>query len=353
MFEIFSAAADWWLTAIFLILLLGPIGSYFLGPWKFRQQEIVDGLSASALKLYLKTFYQDPAADPRAKFKELYVRRFGWRRHIGALVVLTIITATVAVWVTASILAWTKLRPTSPGLLDGVSVAALAGAYAWVVNELITRWRFRDVSPGDVWNASWRLVLAVPLALAIGALFAKEVAVPIAFFLGSFPSRSVTTIARRLGRRTMNLGADADETLESELQKLQGVDTRIAERLADEGITTILQLAYFDPIELTMRCACFSFSFIVDITSQALAHIYIGDSLEKLRPLSLRGAQEIASMIGELDQGDDNLKSMANATISAAARELGIDEVSMERTLREIAADPFTEFLSIVWASDM
>jgi len=352
MFEIFAANADWWLTAIFLILLLGPIGSFFLGQRRFRQQEIVEGLSTSALRLYLKTFYQEQATDPRAKFKKLYVQRFGWRRHIGALVVLTVVAATAAVWITASILAWTKLRSSAPGLLDSVSVAALAGAYAWVVQELITRWRFRDVSPGDLWNASWRLVLAVPLALAIGALFAKEVAVPIAFFLGSFPSRSVTTITRRLGRRTMKLGADADESLESELQKLQGVDTRIAERLADEGITTIVQLAYFDPIELTMRCASFSFSFIVDITSQALAHIYIGDKLENLRAISLRGAQEIASMIRELDEGDDNIKKMAKATITAAARELGIDEVSMERTLREIAADPFTEFLLAVWASE-
>lgn len=251
MFEIFIAVADWWLTAIFLILLLGPIGSFFLGPRKFRQQEIVDGLSTSALQLYLKTFYQDQATDPRAKFKKLYIRRFGWRRHFGALVDCSTASAS----------------PPWPARTRGV------------VHELITRWRFRDVSPGDLWTASWRLVLAVPLALAVGALFAKEVAVPIAFFLGSFPSRSVTTIARRFGRRTMNLGADSDETLESELQKLQGVDTRIAERLADEGITTIVQLAYFDPIDLTMRCASFSFSFIVDINSQALAHIYVGDKL--------------------------------------------------------------------------
>jgi hypothetical protein len=349
-FELFAAYADWWLPALFLILLLGPVGSFFTGPWRFRRQEIVDGLTDSAIARYLRTFYNQKPADPRQTFTDLYVRRFGPRRYATALIVLTVIGATVTVWVTASILAWTGLRPANTaGLLDRVSVAALAGAYVWVVGELITRWRFRDISPGDLWSAAWRLVLAVPLALAIGALFAKEVAIPIAFLLGSFPTRSVTTIARRFARRTLNLGADSEQA-ESELEKLQGIDTRTAERLADEGITTIVQLAYVDPIELTMRCASFSFSFIVDINSQALAHIYIGDKLEKLRALSLRGAQEISSMISDLDSGSDAEKKMAHAVITAAAGELAIDETSMERTFREIDADPYTAFLLAVWA---
>jgi len=96
-----------------------------------------------------------------------------------------------------------------------------------------------------------------------------DVALPIAFLLGAFPTRSISTIARRLARRQLNLGADTEEKAESELEALQGVDTRIAERFADEGITTIVPLAYSDPVELTTRCASFSFSFVVDCASQA------------------------------------------------------------------------------------
>ncbi|MFL6248402.1 MAG: hypothetical protein ACJ74H_20430 [Thermoanaerobaculia bacterium] len=352
MFPIFASAADWWLPVLLLILLLGPVASFLTAAWRFRKEEIVDGLSTSAVKRYLETFYHLRDNDPRGTFTSLYVHRFGRRRYAMAIAMLGAAGATAAVWMTASVLTWTGLHPASiPGLLDPVSVAALAGAYIWVVGEIITRWRFRDISPADLWSASWRLMLAVPLALAIGGLFAKELAIPIAFLLGAFPTRSVTTIARRFARRTMNLGADSDERAESELEKLQGIDTRTAERLADEGITTIVQLAYFDPVELTMRCASFSFSFIVDVISQALAHLYVSDDLAKLRPLSLRGAQEIASLITELDEGNDHEKAMANATIAAAATHLGMEATVVERTFREIAEDPFTEFLLEVWAT--
>jgi len=192
--------------------------------------------------------------------------------------------------------------------------------------------------------------MAVPLALAIGKTFAADLAIPIAFLLGSFPTRSISTIARRFARRTLNLGAETDKETESELQVLQGIDTRIAERFADEGITTILQLAYADPIELTMRCASFSFSFVVDTISQSLAWIYLAENLAKLRVSSLRGAQEIASLVSELDSKGD--QAIARATLEAAAATVGVGVAILERTLREIAEDPYTQFLRDVWAAD-
>jgi hypothetical protein len=192
-------------------------------------------------------------------------------------------------------------------------------------------------------------VLAVPLAYAVGAMFAAQLAIPIAFLLGAFPTRSISTMARRLARRTLNLGADTDEKAESELEKLQGIDTRVAERFADEGITTIVQLAYGDPVELTMRCASFSFSFVVDCVSQALAWEYLTDDLPKLRAYSLRGAQEIANLVRELDGTDLAAQKQAGDTLTAAAKSLGIDAVAFERTLREIKEDPYTEFILEVW----
>jgi hypothetical protein len=133
---------------------------------------------------------------------------------------------------------------------------------------------------------------------------------------------------------------------------LQGIDTRVAERLADEGITTVLQLAYADPVELTMRCASFTFSFVVDIISQALAWIYLADNLAKIRISSLRGAQEIASLIDELDGKDAEAKHLARATVNATAAAAGVAVASFERTLREIAEDPYTQFLRDVWAAE-
>jgi hypothetical protein len=349
MFELFQHSAEPWLVALFTGLLVGPVAFYLAGPWTFRRDEILQGISASAAKRYFKTFY--PAiSDQTPSFAKFYSDRFGRRRYVIPTLTLVATGVMAATWTTASILVWTGLRAESAGVLDRVSAAALSGAYLWVVADLIARWRFRDLSPADLWWSAWRIVVATPLAFAVSAMLNPTFAVPAAFLLGAFPTRSISTLARRFARRALNLGADVDEKSESELEKLQGVDTRIAERFADEGVTTIVQLAYSDPVELTMRCASFSFSFVIDCGSQALAWLYLGENLEKLRTYSLRGAQEISSLVAELDGERADEKAVARQTLLSAAAIVAVDPVAFERTLREIAADPYTEFMCDVWA---
>jgi hypothetical protein len=350
MFQLFRLYAEWWLVGLLIVLLLGPIVFYLLGPWKYRREEILGNLSSSSRKLYFKAFC--PGLKGTPTFEDYYDSRFGRRRYVVPSIFLLVVSVTAAVWTVASVLVWMHLAADPVGILDPTSAAALSGAFVWVVADLLTRWGFRDLSPANLWWSSWRLVMAVPMAIAVTKIFPVGQEIPIAFLLGSFPTRSISTIARRFARRTLNLGADNDQDTESELQKLQGIDTRIAERFADEGITTILQLAYADPVELTMRCASFSFSFVVDVISQALAWIYVGDNLAKLRLSSLRGAQEIASLIGDLDGDDQSARQLARATLNAAAGVVSVPPASFESTLREIAEDPYTEFLRDVWAAN-
>lgn len=351
MFDVFRSGAEWWLVGLLIVLLLGPVVFYLIGPWKYRREEILGNLSSSSKRLYFETFFVGLEHKP-PKFEDYYDRRFGRIQYVLPVLFLLMVGGTAALWTVRSILVWTKLRPETLGILDATSVAALSGGYVWVVADLVSRWRFRDLLPSDLWWSAWRIVIAAPLALAIGKTFATELAVPIAFLLGSFPTKSISTLARRFARRTLNLGADADQETESQLQKIQGIDTRIAERFAEEGVTTIVQLAYADPVELTIRCASFSFSFVVDAASQALAWLYLEDSLAKLRGYSLRGAQEIASLVSELDGDDASLKQIARTTIDEAAVTLNAKATSFERALREIADDPYTQFLSAVWASE-
>ena len=352
MFELFQRSAEWWLIGLFSVLLVGPVAFYLTGPWTFRRDEILQGISASAADRYFRTFYSEIGKAARAAptFARFYSNRFGRQRYVIPTVVMLATGITSATWTTASILVWTGLRPAVTGVLDRTSAAALSGAYLWVIADLIARWKSRDLSPSDLWWSTWRIVLAVPLAFAISAMLNPTVAVPVAFLLGAFPTRSISTLARRFARRALNLGADVDEKSESELEKLQGIDTRIAERFADEGITTVVQLAYVDPVELTMRCSSLSFSFVIDCSSQALAWLYFGDDLAKLRSYSLRGAQEIASLVEELDGENEQERAVARDTLKSAAGVVGVNAVAFERSLREIAADPYTDFICAVWA---
>lgn len=350
MFDLFNRSAEWWLIGLFSGLLIGPVAFYLTGPWTFRRAEILQGLSASAAARYFRTFYPE-LSNGSSSFAKFYADRFGRRRYVLPTMMLLATGVTAATWTTASILVWTELRPAAAGVLDPPSTAALSGAYLWVVADLMARWRFRDLSPADLWWSAWRIVLAVPLAFAISAMLNPTVAVPVAFLLGAFPTRSISTLARRFARRALNLGADIDEKSESELEKLQGVDTRIAERFADEGVTTIVQLAYSDPVELTMRCSSFAFSFVIDCCSQALAWLYFGDDLGKLRTYSLRGAQEISSLVDELDGENEEERTLARKTLEESAAVVGVNAVAFERSLREIAADPYTDFICAVWAA--
>ena len=338
------------LVIVLVSLLIGPVIFFLFGPWVYRRQEIMEGLSAESVKLYFDTFH--PGLGQTPAFVQFYNARFGRRWYILPILMLTTTGGIVAACCVNSVFVALKWRTASPASVPLVAVMALTGSYMWVIGDLLTRWRFRDVSPTDLWWSSWRLVIAVPLAYAVGALLAANLALPVAFLLGAFPSRQVSTLARRLARRQLNLGADADESGESELEKLQSIDTRIAERFADEGITTIVQLAYADPVELTMRCASFAFSFVIDCQSQALAWIYLGDMLVKLRPWSLRGAQEIANLVSELDGKDRGDADVAKETIERAAVVVGIDPTAFRRTLGEIGDDPYTLFINTVWSAD-
>jgi hypothetical protein len=354
-------------------LLIGPILLYLTGPWRDRRDEILGGLSADAVAIYLRTFYASGLTEAtegqgrrRARasnhgrhgqagdvllesLRRMYLRRFGWRRYAGPLVVLGLVAIGMLLLVSRTLHGALGYQALTVATLPPIAVAALAGAYVWVVADLIDRWRSRDLTPANVWSSSLRLVIAVPMGMAVAAIVVPTLGMAIAFFLGAFPTQTLTTMARRIMERKTELGSFGREAKESQLEKIQGVSPDIAERLADEGVSTIVQLAYADPIELTMRCSSFAFSFVIDCASQALAWIYLEDQLPKLRPYSLRGAQEITSMVSDLAGTDPRAAERARAVLEACASVLGLKPPELEHTLRQISEDPYTEFMSAVW----
>lgn len=129
-----------------------------------------------------------------------------------------------------------------------------------------------------------------------------------------------------MASRRLGLSEAGDEG-KSELEKLQGITPGLAERFQDEGASTILQLAYADPIDLTIR-ANLSFNFVIDCVSQAVAWLYFEKKLAVTRRYSLRGAHEIHTCVVELD-----------GTVLA-------------KVLRQIAYDPYIEFNHDIWSND-
>jgi hypothetical protein len=242
--------------------------------------------------------------------------------------------------------------------LRALTASALAGGFVWVISDEIDRLRRRDFSTSDVYYYVFRILMAIPFAWAIAAVSVENKvlglpgSIPLAFFLGAFPTRTLFTIARRFGSQRLNLGDSQDDNGNLELEKLQSIGKSNAERFKDEGVSTITTLSYADPIELTVRTN-FDFNYVVDCISQALAWIYFEDDCVHLFEFSLRGAQEIISVTESADgtdgADDHEMQERAIQTIKDAAAKLNLSKQAFRSSLDQIAEDPYSQFLANVW----
>ena len=363
-----------------VLLVLYPIARFLLGQWSFRKDKLLGALSGDAIVYYYQQFRPGapivhqrspvestnpadkcifPTEDSEAYMKSFqrdFSRWYGRKFYIAPVAMLTFLTCVSAWWADEMLRAWASIE-IGPGTdLRALTASALAGAFVWVISDELDRLRKRDFTTSDVYYYVFRILLAIPFAWALsratidGKLLDLPAVIPLAFFLGAFPTSTLFTIARRIGSQMLKLGDD-QETGDLELEKLQSIGKTNAERFKDEGIATITALAYADPIDLTIRTN-FDLSYVVDCVSQALAWIYFGmnDQYDELMGLSLRGAQEIYSLILDAsDSVDSEKKARALQTILDAAAALKIPPDAFRSSLDQIAEDPYTKFLTNIW----
>jgi len=237
--------------------------------------------------------------------------------------------------------------------IPDTAVAAMAGAYLWVGNDLISRARRLDFSPADVMWAVLRFSIAVPMGYAFASIASDSVGPFVAFALGSFPLTALNAMLQRLANKNLGLDAAPSETTD-DIIKLQGINRAIVERLSEEDINTITQIAYCDPVRLIMR-SNLTFNFVTDCMNQALAWMYLQGDLDNIRPLGVRGAVEIRCLIQELDNVDAELASekatheLAVTAFPLIAAAIKQNPSTLQIAFRQIAEDPYTIFLQSVW----
>jgi len=330
--------------AVALVLL--PILLYLLIEWETRRERLFAYLTPDALNRYYTQFLGLTPDNPVEDFRKRFGRLYGRRRYVLPILLLALTTIfaawgmahTLRVWVGITSLPDTYAMPP-------IALSALAGAFAWVIVDLLNRFRRRDFTSTDVYNSAFRVLLSVPLGFAFAQVAAANVGVPLAFLLGAFPTATLFTIMRRIGSQRLGLG-DQDARGALELEKLQSVGRVNAERFQDEGVSTIANLAWPDPIDLTIRTN-FDFNYVIDCMNQALLWVYFQDRCRDLYPLSLRGAQEVCALFEYLAAtatADD-----ANHTLQAAATILHMDLGALRTTLRQVVDDPYTQLIKAVW----
>jgi hypothetical protein len=241
------------------------------------------------------------------------------------------------------------------------AIAGFAGGYLFVIRLLNIRWQERTLSPSDLFASSVRLLISVPVALALSAVLRgplnDQALYALCFMLGAFPTDTLMTFLRRTAASKFNLQDSFDEVATG-LMNLQDIRRNQAEVYSKEGVGTILQLAYSDPVDLTIRTG-YSFSYVIDCCSQALAWLRFENNLTKMRKYGIRGAQEIITFVNELNRATeqstevmDEKQKRAEITLTVLATELNLDKTALNRALEEIAFDPYSQFLNDIWQPD-
>ena len=343
------------LTAFCLAVL--PVNLYLFTGWKVRRDKLISYLNIEALKVYYQEFpwTNSDQTDLSARFREQFAYLYG-RRHYILPIVLFIVLSAFGVWAVGSTVeVWRGVAPHG-FRLQTPTIFAILGGFVWCVSDELSRIVSRDLNPGDVYNWSFRLLLAVPFGYALAMVAKDDLAAPVAFFMGAFPTTTLMLIARRIAVQKLNLG-DQQAATKLELEILQCVGRSDAEAFQDEGIDTISALAWTDPVDLTVRTN-FDFNYVLDCMSQALLYVYFEEKTRSLFKLSVRGAQEAISLMNGL-QGvcvpyDDtqplsNEQKTAKATLQAIASILGISDAAVYSTLDQVAADPYAKMISKVW----
>jgi hypothetical protein len=335
---IFTAAV--WLALT--MLLLHPLCNFLAYGWKRKQEEVNNSLSVAAKREYLRVFWnqtvRDEPTEINNQFDQQYVRWYGRKRFIAPISIIVFIGACDNLF-----LAWKLFTLIIDGKpLEGAT-AATAGAYVFVVYDLFSRVQQRNISTTDILRNALRLALAVPIGYAFASLLQPALAPFISFAVGVFPLSTIGTVLQRLANDKLGLGLGADSA-DDQVIKLSGIDRQIADRLGDADITTIPQLAWCDPIQLSMR-SNLAFDYVVDIVSQALAWVYLTDRLRKIRPLGLRGAYEFKALGDDLASTDVQTKRKAEAVLVAAANAACVAFDGFAYALVQISEDPSTKFL--------
>lgn len=350
--SLYQALINWACFIGWAMVILPAIIYLFTG-WVSRRERIMTTLNGPALRLYYPQYFpsidisRDSDEQLRVRFAKHYGKRYGRRTFMVPLFILAAVAAIGASGIAHSLLVWMGLS--TGKAIPAVAASAILGGFMWVVSDQLDRVASRDFRSAHVSNCIFRLLISVPFGYSLQTFAVPAFGIPLAFLIGAFPTTTLFTIARRLAGQKLNLGEEAAGG-KLQLESLQDITRTNAERFLDEGVSTIAELAWVDPIDLTIR-ANRDLNYVVDCMSQALIWIYFEDQMPKLYRFSLRGAQEAEALVDALVPPSQDPRRLAAAqqALNGAAAALNIAPDALLHTLLQVKDDPYTQFLSRIW----
>ena len=206
---------------------VAPMFHYLMYGWNAKRRDIMDGLCAEARLPYLKMFRHDddPSTNANAarEFNRLYEDWYGRKFYLFPAILLCLSTLITVSLVTFTVLHIKGFMENPLFDIPDQAIAALAGAYMWIVNDLVSRARRLDFSPSDVQWANLRLTIAIPMGCAFAAVVAASLGPFTAFAVGAFPLTTLNSMLRRIANNKFGIDTASEKSADSIL-KLQGIN---------------------------------------------------------------------------------------------------------------------------------
>jgi hypothetical protein len=199
-----------------------------------------------------------------------------------------------------------------------------AGAYLLSLYDTLRRCRTSDLSAYSLHFTWVHMILASILAPLVSQAFTPAVGMPVAFGLGLLPIKDIVDFARESAKKKLEMKTIAPAPKGTDLSLVQGLNKDVIDRLEEEGITSTVELAYYDPIKLFLKTN-FQWAWVIDVMDQAILINYIGDKIEVLRPVGIRGAIEM-TVLGEPTRAGATVQQRIRNVVAIVAKRLEMTE---------------------------
>lgn len=228
-----------------------------------------------------------------------------------------------------------------------VKVGFIGGTF-YALFAVVTRYRSTDIPPGLVLQLSFQIVFAAAIAYIASSPAEGFVELAIAFGVGFVPYSDLTQWIRLRAQTRLGIALHEPGPLTRGLGEIQGITPHQRERLSEEGILSVQNLALSNPLVLTLGTT-YPVSQIIDWINQASLRIYMSAEMaDKLGRLGIRGITDFAKVEGYID--DDNINANERKKfIETIARVLETDSAAVLHFVRQQAKDPKVKLLSLAW----
>ncbi len=218
-----------------------------------------------------------------------------------------------------------------PGEIEALARSApltlsmgFAGAYLLSLYDTLRRCRTSDLSAYSLHFTWVHMILASILAPLVCQAFTPAVGAPVAFGLGLLPIKDTVDFARESAKKKLEMSTTTQASKAPPLSLVQGLNKDVIDRLEEEGITSTVELAYYDPIKLFLKTN-FQWAWVIDVMDQAILINYIGDKIEVLRPVGIRGAIEM-TVLGEPTRAGATVQQRISNVVAIVASRLGMTQ---------------------------